>query len=275
MSFVDDSRIPTQPYPELREVLARFVGDITAELGDNLVGIYMVGSLAIGDFDLDSDVDFLVIIQHELSEANTQHLPEIMTAIQETGSYPANHLEGSFIPLADVNDWGIVGKKDFYYFDNGSTELEKTTHDNQWHVRWVLRERGITLLGPVPQTFVQPVPAEEIANEMKTAMLRSLKDFGDEIDRPRSFWNSRFGQSFAVLTYCRMLQTLKTGTVHSKKAAAAWAKGVVEPRWVPLIEQAWQEREGVRFMEKIRQRAGQALLDETLAFIKYTVTLIE
>jgi hypothetical protein len=275
MPFIDDSRIPTQPYPELREVLARFVSDISAELGDNLVGIYMVGSLAIGDFDLDSDVDFLVIMQHELSEQNQQRLPQIMTGIQQTGSYPANHLEGSFIPLADLNDWSIVGQKDFYYFDNGSTELEKTTHDNQWHVRQVLRERGITLVGPAPQTFVQPVPAGEVSNEMRAGMIRNVKEFGDEIDSPRCFWNSRFGQSFAVLTQCRKLQTLKTGTIQSKKAAAAWAKGVVEPRWVPLIVQAWQEREGVRFMEKIRQRAEQALLDETLAFIKYTVTLIE
>ena len=29
MPFVDDSRIPAQPYPELREVLARFVSDIS------------------------------------------------------------------------------------------------------------------------------------------------------------------------------------------------------------------------------------------------------
>ena len=275
MRFVDVSSIPTLPYPELREVLARFVSDISAELGDNLVGIYMVGSLAIGDFDLDSDVDFLVITKHELSEPNTRHLPQIMTGIQQMGSYPANHLEGSFIPLADLGDWQSVGSKDYFYFDNGSTELEKTTHDNQWHVRWVLRERGITLVGPAPQTFVQPVPASEIANEMRVGMIRNVKEFGDEIEHPRCFWNSRFGQSFAVLTQCRKLQTLKTGTVHSKKAAAAWAKGVVEPRWVPLIDQAWQEREGVRFMEKIRQRADQALLDETLEFIKYTVSLIE
>ena len=275
MRFVDDAKIPAQPYPELREVLARFVSDITAELGDNLVGIYMVGSLAIGDFDLDSDVDFLVITKHELNEANTQHLPEIMTGIQHMGSYPANHLEGSFIPLADLNDPRIVGKKEFPYFDNGSTELEKTTHDNQWHVRWILLERGITLIGPKPETFLQPVPAAEIVNEMKVGMIRNVKEFGEEIDTPRCFWNSCFGQSFAVLTQCRKLQTLKTGTIQSKKTAAAWAKGVVEPRWVPLIEQAWQEREGVRFMEKIRLRADQALLDETLEFIKYTVSLIE
>ena len=107
------------------------------------------------------------------------------------------------------------------------------------------------------------------------AMLEEMEAFEDEINRPRSFWNSRFGQSFAVLTYCRMLHTLHTGTMQSKKAGVKWAKQFVEPKWVNIIDQAWQEREGVRFLVKIRQRAEQTLLDETLEFIKYVVAQID
>jgi hypothetical protein len=106
-------------------------------------------------------------------------------------------------------------------------------------------------------------------------MLQVLKFFQDEINRPLSFWNSRFGQSFAVLTYCRMLHTLHAGTVQSKKAGAKWAKEFVDPKWVEIIEQAWNEREGVRFLVKIRQRAEQTLLCETLEFIKYAIAQID
>jgi len=106
-------------------------------------------------------------------------------------------------------------------------------------------------------------------------MLENMKAFEDEINRPRSFWNSRFGQSFAVLTYCRMLHTLHTGTVQSKKAAVKWAKQFAEPKWAKIIDQAWKEREGVRFLIKIRQRAEQTLLYETLEFMKYAVAQIE
>ena len=67
MKFLDDSRIPSHPYPELRAVLNAFVDDISAELAGNLIGIYLVGSLASGDFDLDSDVDFFVVTKTELS----------------------------------------------------------------------------------------------------------------------------------------------------------------------------------------------------------------
>jgi hypothetical protein len=106
-------------------------------------------------------------------------------------------------------------------------------------------------------------------------MLQVKRFFEDEINRPLSFFNSRFGQSFAVLTYCRMLHTLHTGTVQSKKAGVQWAKQYVDPKWVKLIDQAWNEREGVRFGEKIGQRAETSVLYETLEFIKYAIAHID
>jgi hypothetical protein len=102
-------------------------------------------------------------------------------------------------------------------------------------------------------------------------MLEIKRLFEVEIDHPLNFFNSRFGQSFVVLTYCRMLHTLHTGTVQSKKAGAKWAKEFVEPKWSELIDQAWKERDGVRFMVKIRQRAEQPILCETLRFINYAI----
>jgi predicted nucleotidyltransferase len=275
MQFIDDTKIPDQPYPELRDVLHAFVDEITAELGENLVGIYLVGSIASGDFDLDSDVDFLVVTRTELTEANRQRLQEIQGRIHEMQAYPAQHLEGSYISLSDLNDAGLVGKKELFYFDNGSTTAEQSTHDNKWHVRWVLRERGVTLAGPSPATLLPPAPVEAMRAEIEAVMLEALELYEAAIDGPRNYFNSRFGQSFFVLTYCRMLHTLHTGTVQSKKAAMEWAKQVVDPRWVKLIDQAWEEREGVRFMEKIRQRAEQALLQETLEFMKYAVAQIQ
>jgi hypothetical protein len=275
MKFLDDSRIPGRPYPELREVLHVFVNAIQTELTENLIGVYLVGSLASGDFDLDSDVDFLVVTNTELTETNRKSLQEIQVNIHAMDCYPAKHLEGSYITLADLNHGGSVGEKKLDYFDNGSTTLEQSIHDNQWHVRWILRERGITLIGPKPETILQAIPFDKLSNEIKATMLLVMKLFEEEIDRPLSFFNSRFGQSFAVLTYCRMLHTLHTGTVQSKKAGVTWARQFVEPRWVKIIDQAWQEREGVRFGVKIGRRAERTLLYETLEFIKHAVALID
>jgi predicted nucleotidyltransferase len=271
MKFPDDTKIPDHPYPDLREVLSSFVEEITAELGENLVGIYLVGSIASGDFDLDNDVDFMVVTNAELTEENMKPLQDIQIKIHAIDLYPAKHLEGSYISISDLNDPEIVGKKKLYYFDNGSTAYERSAHDNQWHVRWILREGGITLADPKPETILKPIPPGELSNEMKAAMLQVKQFFEDEMDRPISFFNSRFGQSFTVLTYCRMLHTLHTRTVQSKKAGAAWAKHFVDLKWIKLIDHSWNERDGARFGFTISQRAESTLLDETLEFVKYAI----
>ena len=77
MKFKDETRIPVEPYPELKDVLNIFAAETQAELAGNLIGIYLVGSLASGDFDLDSDVDFLVVIEKDLSDSNIQTLQKI------------------------------------------------------------------------------------------------------------------------------------------------------------------------------------------------------
>ncbi len=267
--------LPLHPYPELPQVLASFVSQVSSQLGPNLVGIYLVGSLASGDFDLDSDIDFLVVTNTDVTEADMLPLQAIEKEIFSQGSYPAQHLEGSYISLPDLSDWSIVGQKELFYFDNGSTTYERNTHDNKWHVRWVLRECGITLLGPPPATLLPPIPLAEMLEETKATMRQINGLFEAEIDRPLSFLNSRFGQSFIVLTICRMLHTLHTGTVQSKKAGAEWAKGYGDPKREKLIDQAWAEREGVRFGAKIHQPADPSLLHQTLEFIQYALAKID
>jgi hypothetical protein len=273
MKFPDDPKIPDHPYPELRGILHAFVDEVAAELGENLVGIYLVGSLASGDFDADSDVDFMVVTKTELTEADMEPLQDIQIKIHAMQGYPAKHLEGSYISIDDLNDGNIVAQKELFYFDNGSTAYERSVHDNQWHVRWILRERGIPLWGPDPKTLLPPIPPDELSKEIKAAMPMVRKYFEEEMDGPQSFFNSRFGQPFTVLTYCRMLHTLHTGTVQSKKAGVAWAREFVDPKWRNLIDQAWADREGVRFGVKIGQRAEASLLNETLEFIKYAIAL--
>jgi predicted nucleotidyltransferase len=271
MKNVPQKRVSMTPYPELRETLDTFVDEITTELAENLIGIYLVGSLATGDFDLDSDVDFLVVVKNDLTETNVQNLQNIQVKMHDIDCYPAKHLEGSYISNNDLNDWNTVGVKELYYFDNGSTKIEKSVHDNNWHVRWVLRECGITLFGQDPKTLLTPIPENELVEEMKAYLSRNMKLFEESINGPLNFFNSIFGQSFAVLTHCRIMHTIHIGSVQSKKEGALWAKSYVDPNWIDLIDRAWSDREGVRFGEKIFQRADRKLLDETLEFMNYLV----
>ncbi len=263
--------IPNEPYPELPSVLSQLVAGVRSVLGGSLVGAYLVGSLATGDFDLDSDVDFLIVTEGDLEDASISGLQELHARIRALPCYPAQHLEGSYVSRRILAREESVGVEPLWYLDNGSTALERSLHDNQWHVRWILRERGITLVGPDPKMLVQPVPVEALRQEALAALCGVAGDFAAEMEGPLGYYNSRFGQSFAVLNGCRILHTLKTGTVQSKLAGATWAKQALDPRWTGLIEQAWEERKGVRFCIKIGQPAEPALLRETLDFLRYLV----
>jgi hypothetical protein len=122
-----------------------------------------------------------------------------------------------------------VGVQPLWYLDNGITTIERSVHDNQWHIRWVLRERGIALLGPEANLLLDPIPVESMRAEITVTMRRAADDFATEIDGPLTTWTSRFGQSFAVLSYCRMLHTLRTGAVKSKLADMKWARRFTDP----------------------------------------------
>ena len=263
--------VPCAPYPELPSVLRELVTGAEKELAANLVGVYLVGSLATGDFDLDSDADFLVVTKEELADEAVRSLQAMHARIHGLGCYPAQHLEGSYISLGLLNRPEAVGVQSLWFIDNGSTTLDRSLHDNQWHVRWMLRERGIKLIGPEPKSLLDPIPVEALRAETAAALRRVADEFASEIELPLSFWTSRFGQSFAVLNSCRMLHTLQTGTIQSKLAGMNWARHTQEPAWGGLIERAWQEREGVRHCIKIRQRADAHALRETLEFLRHAV----
>jgi predicted nucleotidyltransferase len=260
-------------YPELASVLHRFAARVQSALGGNLIGAYLVGSLATGEFDLDSDVDFLVLTEVELRDADVKSLEAIHRDVHALGSYPAEHLEGSYLTAELLNRPDAVGVEPIWYVDNGSTSLVLSIHDNRWHVRWILRERGIIMTGPDPKTFLPPISIEALRDEAASSIQELAGRFIAELDRPIGWFNTRFGQSFAVLTCCRMLQTCADGIVDSKLSAVKWAERSLDPEWCGLIREAWIERREVRFGEKVRQAAGTAVMRETAKFLAHAGSL--
>jgi aminoglycoside adenylyltransferase-like protein/nucleotidyltransferase-like protein len=262
-------------YPELASVLQRFVARAQNALGSNFRGAYLVGSLATGDFDLESDVDFLVLINVELCDAEVKSLEAMHGEIHALGNYPAEHLEGSYLTAELLNQSDTVGLRPVWYVDNGSTSLERSVHDNRWHVRWILRERGIVMTGSDPRTFLPPIPIDALRSEALSSVRELARRFLAEVDQPLGWFNTRFGQSFAVLTCCRMLQTWASGAVESKFHSVTWAEQYLDPVWCGLIRQAWIERKGVRFGEKVHQPAATNLMHETAEFLAHAVRLAE
>lgn len=256
------------PYDELNQILARLVTGAQELLGASLVGVYLQGSFAVGDADEHSDVDFLVVVEEELSATQLAGLQTLHGAIYDLPSPWAQHLDGSYAPRAALRPDAPTGLP-WPYLGNTSRVLVPSAHDNTLVVRWVVRERGVTLAGPAPEQLLEPVDPEALRREVCTKM----RDWAAEILADAAQMNDRWYQPYAVLSYCRMLQTLETGAVHSKPAGARWAQARLNQRWSGLIARAWAERPDPS--AKVRQRADPLDFAQTLAFIGYALGLIE
>jgi hypothetical protein len=257
--------VPT-PYPELNAVLRELVDGVSAALGGNLVAACLQGSFAIGDFDRHSDVDFIVAVVEEMSDDEVRALQIMHEWVYGLECPWAQHLEGSYFPLETLRDYSRSGSP-LWYLNHGSRSLERSDHCNTVVVRWTVREHGVPLVGPSPDSLVDPIPVAALRRDI----LDTISDWGREIlEEPDRFAN-RFYQGFIVLTYCRMLHDLHIGDTGSKRAGAEWAKANLDPVWAGLIDRAWDCRPDPAL--SVRQPADPGDFRLTLALVRHVIEL--
>lgn len=259
-----ENRMFPTPDPELNALLNELVTGIQSILGKNFIAAYLQGSFAVGDWDAHSDVDFLVATDHEVAEADVPALQELHVKLYAQKSAWAQHLEGSYFPK-DLLKQGDPAKTPILYLDNGSTQFEKSNHDNSLVVRWVVRERGIPLFGPDAKELIDLISANALRDEVRGVM----RQWGEDILTGHWQVKNRWAQPFAVLSYCRMLHTLETGQIASKRAGAEWAQTALESGWQDVIQRAWDERPDP--WAKVHQAADPKDIENALAFILYAL----
>lgn len=252
------------PYSDLNTVLADFVDKLDSVFRSDLVGVYLQGSFAVGDFDSNSDVDFIVIIQKEITEKQLTELQEVHKKIFRQSSYWARHMEGSYFPQKIIKDKKHCGEK-VWYLDNGSDTLVLSNHCNTILVRWTLRKKGVILKGSPPKALVNPITTDELQKDIFT----TLTDWGATILANPKPWANQFYQCFIVLNYCRMLHDLKTGENNSKRAGAEWAKKNLDSTWKDLIDKSWSGR--VQPEKTVQQPANSEDFSRTLDFLEYVI----
>jgi hypothetical protein len=222
------------------------------------------GSFAVGDCDRDSDVDWIVAVRGELSDDQVGLLQAAHERIYCLPCPWAQHLEGSYFPLAVLRDAEQSGKP-LWYLDHGSRALVRSDHCNTLVVRSVVRAQGVVLAGPPPATLVDPITVAALRQEIRTTM----RTFGLEILEHQDRYRNRFYQGYIVLNYCRMLHDLTVGYPGSKRAGAAWAKATLDGSWSPLIDRAWGGRPDPA--AAVREPADLEEFDRTLQFLALTI----
>jgi hypothetical protein len=229
------------PFPDVNTVLLLLLERVQQVLGQRLVGLYIHGSLAAGDFTPHrSDIDFVAATDGPLPN---QYLPQLTAMHQQiftSGHEWARKLEGSYVPKNslrryDPNDCHFPALR----YD-GSFAIDG--HGPDWVIQChVLREQGIILAGPPPKTLIDPVGPDDL----RRANSGNLLDWWAPVLQDQTRLETDEYRAYAVLTMCRCMYTLQNGTVASKTMAARWcADGPGRP-WAGIIRNALAWREGM------------------------------
>jgi hypothetical protein len=241
----------------------RFLAGAALLILGGLVGLYLHGSLALGDFfPPASDVDFHVATTGTLGRAALERLGALHAGFKAEGGWVAR-LEGVYLPPSVLRRlepaggrWPTVGSDwDFGLGRSGPT----------WVLdRWVTREHGVVVTGPDPRELIDPIGPDELRAAVRASMLDDWAGRAHgEADvawlRPRNY------QAFAVLTMCRNLYTLEHGALVSKPVAADWARRRLAPPWPTLVDRAlaWRADE----------QTDDRCLPETLGFVAHILEL--
>ncbi len=246
-------------FPELNSVLASFMGEVLDILGDWMIGAYVQGSFALNEGDEQSDCDFLVVLYEDPTPEQLGHLMLLHDAIPLRDGHWAKHLEGSYPITSELQNLDGLGRE-WWYVDHGSRSMQRSTHCNLEIVRWTMREHGITLSGPDPADLVDPVPPEAIRDRMRHSLQSVVRDL-----RSWATLDIAWVRRYLVATTCRILYTLATAEVTSKRLSMEWAITKFGSGWEPLLAQVIVDRSrGFVLMEAPRPGS----VERSIAFVK-------
>ena len=194
---------------------AELAGRMQSVLGAELVGVYVGGSYALGDYDrARSDLDVAVVARGATEPSRRTAVVEAVR--HEALPCPARGLELVLYPVA-VAGSGTVEPGFDLNLNTGRdmafrTDFEAVEREQHWFAidRSVLATHGIALVGPPPSTIFRSAPHHELL----PLLAETLR------------WYVRAGPvgRDAVLNACRSLRFAREGVWSSKPAAGQWAR---------------------------------------------------
>jgi len=224
------------PWLEVNGVVEGLREGLGDTLGEELVGLYVSGSLALGGFDPpSSDIDVLVATAGMLDEAAVQRLAAVHATLRTTGGWAAR-LEVVYLPVATLGRYDPSDQTSYPIAASGRTFAVGRQSPTWVLDRWVAREHGLVVAGPRPSTLIDPIGPQALQAAVRKLL---LSFWAGQLEGPAPAWlRPRSDQAFAVLSMCRALYCLEYGKVISKPAAAAWASQRLGPPWPELVDQA-------------------------------------
>ena len=202
------------------------------QLRENLVGIYLHGSLAMGCFNRDrSDIDIIVVVKEPIYNKE-----DIIKELMKISLNPSP-IEVSFLIEDKLKHHKSLCHYNLHYSEYWRENYSKILLENKKlenrhledgdlsaHIR-VINERGITLYGKDKELLFPKISDEEYLKSI-------LYDFED------AWENFSKKPEYYILNTCRILNFLETHKVTSKREAGEWALEVIPEKFRSIIKTA-------------------------------------
>jgi Domain of unknown function (DUF4111)/Nucleotidyltransferase domain len=231
--------------------------------GEELVGLYLYGSLATGDFEPHiSDIDLIAVLVDVPDEPLVARLREMHDRLVRANLDWGDRVEVDYVSARGLAECRtrtttiarISPGEPLHLVDAGRDFLL------DWYPA---REDAIALIGPPIDAVIPDIPEAEYLDEVRSYLAGFLDRFDDDA--------SLGSQSYAILTMCRGLYALRFGQRLSKREAAMRTRGEF-PRWAPVIDRAiaWRDAPSHDGGED-----GLATVEEARSFLTEVARLLD
>lgn len=209
------------------------VAEVIEDLFENqLIGIYLYGSAILGGLHINSDVDILVIVNQDLTEATRNELTKHLMLISgKIGCKKLKPLEVTIINQNDIVPWQFPPKCEFMYGEWLREQMEagdipQACYDTDVAILlWQARSYSLSLKGPEANKVIEPISMNDIQKSIRCSLPNLIACVkGDERN--------------VLLTLARMWFTVVTGELCSKDMAAEWVIPRLPQNLAVLLEMA-------------------------------------
>src|SRR5579871_1758359 len=220
----------------IKDQVERLCIAVVEILAENLVGIYLHGSLPMGCFNAEqSDIDLLVVIAEPMKVETKQ---EVAVHLLRLSNAP-RPIEITFVSVPALASGLYPVPYDLHYGEDWRQQWQQDLANREWR-HWsdtqgqdedlagqiaVTRERGICLYGsPILETL-PPVPEEQI----RECFLSEVDWALDRIDE---------NPVYSILNPCRAWAYIVEGRFLSKAEAGEWALTRLEEPSAGMVRHA-------------------------------------
>ncbi len=219
------------------KTIANDVSDrINQTFGGNIVGVYLFGSLVLGDFDENfSDIDLMIVLKRDINKSEFEKIKDLQKYISEKYSrFGTDGIEMIFVSTETIKSYLV--KETFLTAVAPGNPLETVVCKPEFLIYfYIVKNYGKTILG-TPKEEVFPIISEtdfvNMSNKVATENIPYWKE---------ACKKTLHEQFYSVITLCRALYIKENKTYPSKLEAKNWTKNKY-PNFKDIIEYAWNQR---------------------------------